>query len=504
MARFINPLNIGGVADTVPFNLYDSNEDLLLEIYKSGTGTTRIHAPQDDISIRSANDIILYPGDDGPGNVYINWGDATYTPNSPNRVATMGDVNPNFIPLPNFLTYVEGREQLPILNKNFGWDSNGIWFGPTNNNSNNNESYPIFTDFTIPQNTQVQVEFDMEVTDGCNDVGVAIYVDGTVPQWYFGSNETRIAGQFNCSTIELNGLVDENQAPQGLAGPGTYHIRFTYLPLGGTKVEFEVFSGTNTDTLVSSVTLDQVLGAGNYRIGFASDNDRDARSHIENLQIEVGTGQDQVVYQDSLTSGNSGELSLVAPLSIKDSDNQPLITFQKSYTGTARIVAPQDDLALRSARDIILYPGDNGPGEVYIGWGDATYTPNSPNRVATVGYVDTYSVINVSSAEPMVGTETEIGALLYSTVEGNATFVIPTNANVAIPIGSKINFATDSVSTWFIEREDEGTMTLAADGGNGYTGINDTYPYIIPVNSTGTLLKVDTNAWILSGMRLTD
>ena len=201
---------------------------------------------------------------------------------------------------------------------------------------------------------------------------------------------------------------------------------------------------------------------------------------------------------------NIGGVADTVPFNLYDTNEDLLLEIYKSGTGTTRIHAPQDDISIRSANDIILYPGDDGPGNVYINWGDATYTPNSPNRVATVGYVDTYSVINVSSAEPMVGTETEIGALLYSTVGGHATFVIPTNANVAIPIGSKINFATDSVSTWFIEREDEGTMTLAADGGNGYTGINDTYPYIIPVNSTGTLLKVDTNAWILSGMRLTD
>ena len=81
-----------GVSSTVPFNLNDTNENLLLSITKSGTGTTRITAPQDDLALRSARDIILYPGDDGPGNVYINWGDATIAPNATNRVATIADI----------------------------------------------------------------------------------------------------------------------------------------------------------------------------------------------------------------------------------------------------------------------------------------------------------------------------------------------------------------------------------------------------------------------------
>jgi hypothetical protein len=82
-----------GLSSTVPFNLNDVDNNLLLSITKTGTGTTRIETPQDDLSLRSAADITLFAGSDGPGNVYIGWGDAVYTPDSPNRVATIGDVN---------------------------------------------------------------------------------------------------------------------------------------------------------------------------------------------------------------------------------------------------------------------------------------------------------------------------------------------------------------------------------------------------------------------------
>ena len=76
--------------DNVRFT--NSNDDVRLRIEHGGTGVVRIHAPEDDLALRSANDILLYAGDDGPGNVYIGWGDATYTPDSSNRVATIGDI----------------------------------------------------------------------------------------------------------------------------------------------------------------------------------------------------------------------------------------------------------------------------------------------------------------------------------------------------------------------------------------------------------------------------
>ena len=76
--------------DNVRFT--DSNDSVRLKVEHGGTGVVRLHAPEDDLALRSANDILLYAGDDGPGNVYIGWGDTTYTPDSTNRVATIGDI----------------------------------------------------------------------------------------------------------------------------------------------------------------------------------------------------------------------------------------------------------------------------------------------------------------------------------------------------------------------------------------------------------------------------
>ena len=88
---------------------------------------------------------------------------------------------------------------------------------------------------------------------------------------------------------------------------------------------------------------------------------------------------------DSLHEPN--ELGIASGiLKIADLEGSNYLQIEKSYTGTARIIAT-DDLALRAANDIILYPGEtsDGVGKVYIGWGDDSMDTSELNEVATKG-----------------------------------------------------------------------------------------------------------------------
>jgi hypothetical protein len=94
-----------------------------------------------------------------------------------------------------------------------------------------------------------------------------------------------------------------------------------------------------------------------------------------------------------LTNGDStiiggGSANLVVPTAIKDGSGDDFITFTRTSNNTARIATPQDDLSLRSARDITLFPGSDGPGKVYIGWGDADMDTSYTNEVATKGDIE--------------------------------------------------------------------------------------------------------------------
>ena len=129
------------------------------------------------------------------------------------------------------------------------------------------------------------------------------------------------------------------------------------------------------------------------------------------------------------------------------------------------------------------------------------------NQIATVGYVaqakSTYGPIVVYYSEPLTGDFTHVGSLLYASMDGdNPHYLIPSNDSMAFPIGSEIKFATNGTCSWYIDRADTNQTTLIGEGSNGYTGEN--YTFIVPSNSTATLLKVDTERWILSSLRLTD
>jgi hypothetical protein len=127
-------------------------------------------------------------------------------------------------------------------------------------------------------------------------------------------------------------------------------------------------------------------------------------------------------------AGAGGDL--VVPVSIKDSEDEDFLTFSRTGTGTARIATPQDDLSLRSARDITLIAGDDGPGNVYIGWGDATIAPDATNRVATIADVTaatglgdiTFDGVGIIGAGTASGDGNEYGTIELVPDESRAEF----------------------------------------------------------------------------------
>jgi hypothetical protein len=159
----------------------------------------------------------------------------------------------------------------------------------------------------------------------------------------------------------------------------------------------------------------------------------------------------------------------------------------------------EGDLWVGSNTNIVL---SSGEGQFL----DASNNPD--NQIATIGHVDTYksiySRVLASNGSPLTGALTHVGKLLYANLtETAAEFTVPTNATVAFPIGSEIKFATSDESPWHISAANYGTTTIWGEGSNGYSISNQT-SFIVPQNSTATLLKVDTERWILSSLNLTD
>ena len=145
-------------------------------------------------------------------------------------------------------------------------------------------------------------------------------------------------------------------------------------------------------------------------------------------EFKIGDGESTWSELEYFTNGGG----MTLPASIKDTDGNDLLVFEKGNTGVARIHAVQDDLALRSARDILLYAGDDGPGKVYIGWGDANYTPTASNEVATLGDVDETVANALGNFSGLANVKTRI----WGYPSENAVAIMPETDNESIALKS--------------------------------------------------------------------
>jgi hypothetical protein len=358
-----------------------------------------IRAYGDEVGLYAANELNIrtnnYRGD-GTENEPVNGVPQEWTFRTDGRIEfpdgtiqTTGNIRP----AADFLTWGEGTTHLPDLNTHFGWNSNGLWFQNADE-SDGATSYPVFTDFTIPEDSSVVVEFIFDANTECNNIGVCVYSDGDNPEWDYATNSSRIAAQFDCFDLKLFGRTTSAAGDVGIPESGLYRVRFAYDPTASTNKVTVSYTAQGSDEVIESLSINEALPAGPYRIGFAADQDSDTtKTYMTYLSINVDNDdQDQGDdnYGADLDTGNSGTTSdtdLVLPVAIKDGEGDDFITFTRTSTGTARIATPQDDLSLRSARDITLFPGSDGDGNVYIGWGDAELTPDATNRVATIGDV---------------------------------------------------------------------------------------------------------------------
>ena len=380
------------------------------------------------------------------------------------------------IPLPDFLTYVEGREHLPTLNTNFGWDENGVWFG----NADEGTSYPIFTDFTIPTNAKVQVEFDVEIDSFCSDAGMCVYVNGTTPEWNYGTSPNRIAVQFNCPNLEIEGIEDSTSSEGGVDDPGVYRMVMVYDPEDTTdNVIFRVMTTGNSPTLVNEISLTETLPTGAYRIGFASDlnpnegNDGDTRTYISNLSISINNGT--TVYADTLQEGTSGNSS---------ADTGDITFDGVQIIGAGEASGDGNNYStLELVPDADLYSGDQylvidptGPNHIHIRAGG---DPDESNAELFLGGERNRIKIDDSQRLIEVTTRPETVQNTYTnTMESNGTeMLVPSSANIQEGTTVNVGGTEYEVTTFESDPSNEGFSTVAATGASFIAGNSYTFTY---------------------------
>jgi len=433
----------GSASFVVPTAFKDNNGDDLITFEITGTGTARIGTPQDDLSLRSARDITLFAGDDGPGNVYIGWGDATYTPDSPNRVATIGDIQ---LASSGSITF----DGVQIIGA-----------GTASGDGLSNSTMELVPDEDLYVNDQYLI------------------IDPTDP------NHIHIRG---------GGTIDESESKLILGGEKnnvyisdsarTVKIH-TRLPLvTNTYVNDNLESSTIFITNNASyINIDYTVNVGgtDYLVDSVTNDSPTAGLMSVTASTAVFTAGGNYTFSYESVSANEWEF---------DTDG----TLYGPAMGSVKVAG------IYGVNDYPLYI--QSPSAVLItssGSGQFLNSIEPNNQIATIAY----PIINSSGLSPITGELTHMGKLLYANSNSDpSSFIIPTNSTVAFPVGTEIKFACSGTDYWNITAEDYGITTVWGEGTNYSEDNMD--PFIVPTNATATLLKVEIDRWILSGIGLTD
>jgi len=215
-----------------------------------------------------------------------------------------------FINIPNGPTILPGLAYLSetrgpasgTLNENFGWNDSGVWF--SGNSEEYSPGYPIFTNFTIPATSKVEVNVDFVYNDASSNFSMCIYNNTEVPHWSSSPQQTRIACQYDGSIPRIYGYYATQQSGFRLSVGTTYTCQMIYEV--NTQANEKVINITmNTlinNDLFNSINITQYnFEEFNHpcRIGFTADQPNiNKKTYIKNLKISVNDGE--AIYNSSL------------------------------------------------------------------------------------------------------------------------------------------------------------------------------------------------------------
>jgi len=210
--------------------------------------------------------------------------------------------------IPSFLAVDEA-----VVDPSHGFNSTGMYF------TGDADEYPVYSDFVIPENQTAKITFKFIHSYNCSDQGVCVYLDGDTPAWNWGPDSTRIAASYNCEDPYVLGTtVDDNDANILVEG-NTYIAEFTYNPTGGTST---LVTKDLTGTILSTVSINEVLDAGDYRIAFSADSG-DGLSTSPVMNIDTSNTKVSGIKTKEYTSANYQSWAL-AQYNNTESDFYPL------------------------------------------------------------------------------------------------------------------------------------------------------------------------------------
>jgi hypothetical protein len=458
----------------IPFIMKDENGDDLLGFEKGGTGVTRINALQDDLALRSSNDIILYPGDDGPGNVYINWGDATISPDATNRVATIADIqslNTGGITFVENTISTDNGDDIIIENKN----DDGI----------------VKARITLDQgNEQVLIEAMSTDSEWFNDTqwADATWSGNTVTI----NNTPDIINFFN----NLNGDVTSVSINDGTAveydgsGYGPENIGINVIgtpsedPLTVTTIRFYYSQSSKIDIDNDDNTFDIISRNMSINIDSSGDLQLTARDEDINLNARddidftANWDTDGTAYEWRMT--NTGRFELPGAGYISNPDNS---SGDGSENDTLHLVPDSNLINNEYHEDQYLIIDPTSPNHIHIRAGG---TQDESSAYLILGGEKTNVIVSdgdrnvyVNSRSPFI-----INSYTNLSTENSTTFTVAITADIQVNYTVNVggtDYIVDSVNS-----VDEGIVGVTANGAVFDANGSYTFTYEEPYSNQWT------------------
>jgi hypothetical protein len=157
-------------------------------------------------------------------------------------------------------------------------------------NADNDIAYPIRTNLHIHGEDTTEIIATINFANTIDDHGIAIFNSDAVPTWRYATDATRIAFQFSSGTPRLYGQTTQDVSGTPILTAGNdYTIKMVYSP-GNTVTVYTYDGPDTTGALLDTRTINEVLPAGDYVIGFDADQDGvGAKSYFTNIIIRTLT-----------------------------------------------------------------------------------------------------------------------------------------------------------------------------------------------------------------------